>query len=64
MVELSKQNRKAGPLFAMKIITQTMRFRQAVIEYSDQHDLFLVIYSKSSYNDKYKNTVNHFSSLW
>ena len=37
MVELSKQNRKAGHPFAMKTITQTMRFRQAVIEYSDQH---------------------------
>ena len=37
MVELSKQNRKAGHLFAMKTITQTIRFRQAVMEYSDQH---------------------------
>ena len=37
MVELTRQNRKAGHLFAMKTITQTMRFRQAVIEYSDQH---------------------------
>lgn len=34
-VELLKQNQKAGvPLFAMDKITQTMRFRQAVIEYS------------------------------
>lgn len=34
-VELLKQNRKAGAtLFAMNKITQTMRFRQAVIEYS------------------------------
>lgn len=39
MVELPKQNRKAGHLFAMKIITQAMRFRQAVIEYSDQHSV-------------------------
>lgn len=33
-VELSRQNRKAGAtLLAMNKITQTMRFRQAVIEY-------------------------------
>ena len=37
MVELSRQNRKAGHLSAMKTITQTMRFRQAVMEYSYQH---------------------------
>ena len=37
MVELSRQNRKAGHLSAMKTITQTMRFQQAVMEYSDQH---------------------------
>lgn len=34
-VELLRQNRKAGvTLFAMNKITQEMRFRQAVIEYS------------------------------
>ncbi len=34
-VELSNQNRKAGAtLFAMNKITQDMRFKQAVIEYS------------------------------
>jgi len=34
-VELLRQNRKAGGiLFAMNTITQTMRFRQVVIEYS------------------------------
>lgn len=37
-VELSRQNQKAGvTLFAMNKITQTMRFRQAVIEYSNKH---------------------------
>lgn len=37
-VELSRQNRKAGAtLFAMSKITQDMRFRQAVIEYSLKH---------------------------
>ena len=37
-VELSNQNRKAGaPLFAMNKITQDMRFKQAVIEYSLKH---------------------------
>ena len=34
-VELPRQNRKAGVTpFAMNKITQEMRFRQAVIEYS------------------------------
>ena len=37
MVELLRQNRKAGTLFAMNKITQTMRFRQAAIEYSLKH---------------------------
>lgn len=36
-VELSRQNRKAGTPFAMNKITQEMRFRQAVIEYSFKH---------------------------
>ena len=37
-VELSNQNRKAGAtLFAMNKITQDMRFKQAVIEYSLKH---------------------------
>ena len=37
-VELFRQNRKAGvTLFAMNKITQEMRFRQAVIEYSLKH---------------------------
>ena len=37
-VELTRQNRKAGAtLFAMSKITQDMRFRQAVIEYSLKH---------------------------
>ena len=38
MVELSRQNRKAGaPLFTMNKITQDMRFKQVVIEYSFVH---------------------------
>ena len=37
MVELSRQNRKAGHLSAMKTITQTTRFRQTVMEYSLKH---------------------------
>ncbi len=38
MVELSRQNRKAGAtLFAMNKITQDMRFKQAAIEYSLKH---------------------------
>ena len=37
MVKLSRQSRKAGHLFSMKTITQTIRFRQAVMEYSYQH---------------------------
>ena len=37
-VELSRQNRKAGAtLSAMNKITQDMRFKQAVIEYSLKH---------------------------
>ena len=37
-VELSRQNRKAGAtLFAMSKITQDMRFKQVVIEYSLKH---------------------------
>ena len=37
-VELSRQNRKAGAtLSAMNKITQDMRFKQAVIEYSFKH---------------------------
>lgn len=37
-VKLLTQNRKAGvTLFAMDKITQTMRFRQAVIEYANKH---------------------------
>ena len=37
-VELLRQNRKAGvTLFAMNKITQKMRFRQSVIEYSNKH---------------------------
>lgn len=37
-VELSRQNRKAGvTLFAMNKITQDMRYKQAVIEYSFKH---------------------------
>lgn len=37
-VELLRQNRKAGvTLFAMNTITQTMRFRQAAIEYANKH---------------------------
>lgn len=37
-VELLRQNRKAGAtLFAMNKITQDMRFKQAVIEYSLKH---------------------------
>ena len=37
-VELSRQNRKAGaPLFTMNKITQDMRFKQVVIEYSYAH---------------------------
>ena len=37
-VELSRQNRKAGAtLFAMNTITQAMRFKQVVIEYSYTH---------------------------
>ncbi len=37
-VELSNQNRKAGAtLFAMNKITQDMRYKQAVIEYSLKH---------------------------
>ena len=37
-VELLRQNRKAGAtLFAMNTITQDMRFKQAVIEYSYTH---------------------------
>ena len=31
MVELSRQNRKAGTLFAMNKITQTARYRQSLI---------------------------------
>ena len=31
---MTRQNRKAGHLFAMNKITQDMRFKQAVIEYS------------------------------
>jgi len=38
MVELSRQNRKAGaPLFTIDKITQDMRFKQVVIEYSFKH---------------------------
>ena len=38
MVELSRQNRKAGAtLFAMKSITQDLLFKQAVISYSYKH---------------------------
>ena len=38
MVELSRQNRKAGAtLSAMNKITQDMRFKQAAIEYSLKH---------------------------
>ena len=37
-VELTRQNQKAGvTLFAMNKITQTMQFRQAVIEYSNKY---------------------------
>ena len=37
-VKLLRQNRKAGvTLFAMNKITQTMRFRQAVIEYAHKN---------------------------
>ena len=37
-VELSRPNQKASvTLFAMNKITQTIRFRQAVIEYSNKH---------------------------
>ena len=37
-VELTRQNRKAGvTLSAMNKITQDMRFKQAVIEYSLKH---------------------------
>lgn len=37
-VELIRQNQKAGvTLFAMNKITQTMQFRQAVIEYSNKY---------------------------
>ena len=37
-VKLPRQNRKAGvTLFAMNKITQTMRFRQAAIEYSNKY---------------------------
>ncbi len=37
-VELSRQNQKAGAtLFAMNKITQDMRYKQAVIEYSMKH---------------------------
>ena len=39
-VELLRQNRKAGAtLSAMNKITQDMRFKQAVIEYSLKHSV-------------------------
>ena len=35
---MSRQNRKAGvPLFAMNKITQTMRYRQSLIQYAQKH---------------------------
>ena len=37
MVELSRQNRKAGTLFAMNKITQTARYRQSLIHYAEKH---------------------------
>ena len=36
-VELLRQNRKAGTLFAMNKITQTTRFRQSLICYAQKH---------------------------
>lgn len=36
-VELSRQNRKAGHLFAMTTLTQTLKRRQAIVEYSLKH---------------------------
>ena len=37
-VELSRQNRKAGPtLFAMNKITQTMLYRQSLIRYAEKY---------------------------
>lgn len=39
-VELSRQNRKAGAtLFAMNKITQTMLYRQSLIQYAKKHDV-------------------------
>ena len=37
MVELSRQNRKAGTLFAMNKITQTARYRQSLIHYAQKN---------------------------
>lgn len=39
-IELLRQNRKAGAtLFAMKKITQAMRYRQSLILYAEKHDV-------------------------
>ena len=37
MVELTRQNRKAGTLFAMNKITQTARYRQSLIHYAQKN---------------------------
>jgi len=39
MVELSRQNRKAGVLFAMTTLTQTLTRRQVICEYALKHSI-------------------------
>ena len=63
-VELSNQNRKAGAtLFAMNKITQDMRFKQAVIEYSLKHGVTKAAIRYKTFTAGERNTTVRYNPL-